>query len=66
MVGVALLGGAVATAFALAVAYYATASAVGLRVDPDTYGIPMVTSSVDFAGVVALVVAAAAFGVVVV
>jgi mgtE-like transporter len=60
---VALVGGLLAVAFALAVAYYGTIGAVALRVDPDTYGIPVVTSAVDFVGVIALVAAATLFGV---
>jgi mgtE-like transporter len=63
IVGVALLGGAVAVGFALAVTYYGTVAAMRLGVDPDTYGIPMVTSSVDFGGAVALLATAALLGV---
>jgi mgtE-like transporter len=53
----------VAVAFVLAVAYYGTVAAFRLGVDPDTYGIPVVTSSVDFAGAFALVLAIVALGV---
>jgi mgtE-like transporter len=60
MVGLSLGAGLVTVAFALAVGYYGTVAATALRADPDTYGIPVVTSSVDFAGVVALVAAVAA------
>ncbi len=56
MVVVSLLGGMVAVLFVIAVAYYGTIAAVRLGADPDTYGIPLVTSSVDFAGAVALIV----------
>jgi cation transporter-like permease len=45
MLAVALLGGAVAFAFALAVAYYGTMVALATGVDPDNYGIPLVTAS---------------------
>lgn len=62
MLAVALLGGAVAVAFALAVAYYGTIVALATGVDPDTYGIPLVTSSVDFGGVIALIAAMAVLG----
>lgn len=61
MVGVALTGGLIAVAFAAVAAYYATVAATTLRVDPDNYGIPVVTSSVDFVGAVALIGAVAAF-----
>jgi mgtE-like transporter len=63
MVEVTMLGGVVAVIFVLAVAYYGTVAAFRLGVDPDTYGIPVVTSSVDFAGAFALVLAIAALGV---
>jgi mgtE-like transporter len=63
MLAVTILGGAVAVAFVLAVAYYGTVAAFRLGADPDTYGIPVVTSSVDFAGAFALVLAIAALGV---
>lgn len=63
MIGLALIGGAAAVGFALTVAYYGTVGSLAIRVDPDTYGIPVVTSSVDFGGVVALIAAAALLGV---
>lgn len=43
-------------------AYYGTIAAWRLKVDPDTYGTPTVTASMDFVGVVALVVAFSTFG----
>ena len=63
MISASLLGGVAAVAFVVAVAYYGTVAAVRLRVDPDTYGIPIVTSSVDFIGAIALIAAAAAVGI---
>lgn len=60
MVAVAAIGGLVATVVAAAVAYYGTVASTVAGVDPDTYGIPIVTSSVDFAGVVALIATVAA------
>jgi mgtE-like transporter len=62
MVAVSLLGAVGAVSCALGVAYYGTIAAVRLRVDPDTYGIPIVTSSVDFLGAVALILAVSALG----
>jgi mgtE-like transporter len=56
MVTASMLGGLLAVLFALLVAYYATSASVAVGVDPDTYGIPIVTSAVDFAGSVALIV----------
>ena len=64
MVAASILGGAFAVAFVTAVAYYGTMASVRVGVDPDTYGIPIVTSSVDFVGAVALVVAIVWLGIV--
>jgi mgtE-like transporter len=59
-----MVGGLCAVACALLVGYYATATAVGIGVDPDTYGVPIVTSSVDFAGAVILIAMLSALGIV--
>jgi len=63
MLQVSLLGGVLAVLFVLAVGYYGTIAAVRFGVDPDTYGIPLVTSSVDFTGAFCLVLAIVAVGV---
>lgn len=63
MVAASMLGGLAAVAFVVAVAYYGTVASVRVGVDPDTYGVPVVTSSVDFVGAVALIVAFVALGV---
>jgi mgtE-like transporter len=63
MLLVTLLGAIVAVTFVLVVAYEGTVAAFRLGLDPDTYGIPIVTSTVDFAGAFALVLAIAALGV---
>lgn len=61
---VATMGaGALAVGFVVVIAYYGTVAAVGIGVDPDTYGIPVVTSSVDFFGAVTLIWAISALGV---
>ena len=59
-----LVAGAGAVAFAIVVAYLSTVAAVRLRLDPDTYGIPVVTSSVDVVGAVLLTGTALLLGVV--
>ena len=64
LVAVALLGGLLATICVVIVAYYTTIVAVRFGLDPDTYGIPMVTSSLDFVGAFALILAIVAVGVV--
>lgn len=63
MVLASLVGGLVAVLFVIALAYYGTIGAWRVDVDPDTYGIPMVTASVDFVGVVALIVTVVALGI---
>jgi mgtE-like transporter len=62
MVGVSLIGGALAVAFVVTVAYYGTLAAYRTGVDPDTYGIPVVSSSVDFVGAFTLIIAIALLG----
>jgi mgtE-like transporter len=62
MVGVSLLGGALAIVFVVAVAYYGTVAAYRTGVDPDTYGIPVVSSSVDLVGAFTLIIAIAMLG----
>ena len=57
-----LTAGIVALAAVALLAYYGTIAAWRLEVDPDTYGTPTVTASMDFIGVVALVVAFSTFG----
>lgn len=59
MIGVSLIGGALAIAFVVAVAYYGTIAAYRTGLDPDTYGIPVVSSSVDLVGAFTLVFAIA-------
>jgi mgtE-like transporter len=63
MVGVSLLAGALAVVFVVAVAYYGTIAAYRTGVDPDTYGIPVVSSSVDFVGAFTLIIAISLLGV---
>lgn len=64
MIAASLLGGAVAMVFVVVVAYYGTIAAVRTGLDPDTYGIPVVSSSVDFVGAFTLILAIAALGIV--
>jgi mgtE-like transporter len=63
MTVVSLLGGLFAVLFVVAVAYYGTIAAVRFGADPDTYGVPLVTSSVDFVGAVALIVVIVTVGI---
>ncbi len=57
LVAAALLGGVVATLMASLVAYYSTIASVRIGLDPDTYGIPLVTSVMDLLGVFTLILA---------
>ncbi len=63
LVAVALVGGLLATFCVVIVAYYTTIVAVRFGLDPDTHGIPMVTSSLDFVGAFTLILAIVAVGV---
>ncbi|MGE3620840.1 MAG: magnesium transporter [Acidimicrobiia bacterium] len=62
MVAASLLGGVLAIAVVLVIAYYGTITAVRAGVDPDSYGIPVVSSSVDLVGALTLVLAIAVLG----
>jgi mgtE-like transporter len=62
MVGVSLAGGIAASLVVVVIAYYGTVVAVRIGVDPDTYGIPVVTSVVDLVGAYALVAAIVVLG----
>lgn len=62
LIAASLLGGVVATLLAAAVAYYSTISSVRAGLDPDTYGIPLVTSSLDLLGALTLILAVEALG----
>ncbi len=62
MVLVSLIGGALAIVFVVAVAYYGTVAAYRTGVDPDTYGIPVVSSSVDLVGAFTLIIAITMLG----
>lgn len=57
LVSAALLAGIVATVMAAAVAYYSTIVSVRVGLDPDTYGIPLVTSVMDLLGAFTLIAA---------
>jgi mgtE-like transporter len=62
MVLLSLLAGALALVFVVAVAYYGTIAAYRTGVDPDTYGIPVVSSSVDLVGALTLIIGIALLG----
>jgi mgtE-like transporter len=63
MMAVSLLGGLVATCFAVLIAYYGAIATFRLGLDPDNHGIPMVTSSMDLFGAFALIMAIVVVGI---
>jgi mgtE-like transporter len=63
LVGIALLGGLLSFSFLFLVAYYAATATFRFGLDPDNHGIPIVTATMDFLGVLCLVAAITAFGV---
>jgi mgtE-like transporter len=63
MLVAALLAGLAAMAVVVVVAYYGAIASLRVGVDPDTYGIPIVSSTVDFVGAVALIITIALLGV---
>lgn len=62
MVGVSVLGGFMATTFAVVVGYYAAVLTHRLRLDPDNHGIPIVTSTLDLFGAFSLILAIVLLG----
>jgi mgtE-like transporter len=62
LVAASLLGGLTAMLVVLVIGYYGTIVTVRLGIDPDTYGIPMVSSTVDLVGALSLVVAISVLG----
>jgi len=64
MLAASMIAGFVTVLFVVALAYYGTTAAWRVGLDPDSVGIPIVTASVDFVGVICLVAAVSAFGLV--
>lgn len=64
LISLALLGGLVATGLAMVVAYYGTIAAVRFGLDPDTWGIPLVTAALDLGGAFAFILTVEALGLV--
>jgi len=64
LVAATMVGGLIATACLVVVSYYSTVVAVRFGLDPDTYGIPIVASTLDFVGAFALILALVWVGVI--
>lgn len=63
VVGISMLAGLIATIAAVWVAYYSAVATFRRGLDPDNFGIPLITSTLDFVGVIALIIALVTFGV---
>lgn len=59
MIGVALIGGLIATCVGVLVAYYGTVATYRFGLDPDNFGVPLLTASMDLVGAFALIAAIA-------
>ncbi|MGI8649763.1 MAG: magnesium transporter [Rubrobacter sp.] len=62
MVGISTLAGLIATTAAVLAAYYGSVISYRLGLDPDTYGIPIITAAVDLLGFLSLIIALIIFG----
>lgn len=62
MLAVSALAGLIATTAAVLAAYYGSAASSRLGLDPDTYGIPIITAMVDLFGFMSLIMALIIFG----
>jgi mgtE-like transporter len=62
LIAVSMLAGAFATTFAVLIGYYSALGAYRLGLDPDSHGIPMVTSSLDLLGALSLILAIVILG----
>lgn len=64
LVLISAIAGSIATVFVCIVAYYTTMSSFRFGLDPDTYGIPVVTSSLDLVGALTVILAMVLTGVI--
>lgn len=62
MLGISALAGLIATTAAVLAAYYGSTVSYRLGLDPDTYGIPVITAAVDLLGFMSLIIALIVFG----
>lgn len=61
MLLVSVIGGLLATTFAVSIGYYTAVLTFRVGLDPDNYAIPMVSSSLDLLGSVSFILAVAVF-----
>ncbi|MBA2374674.1 MAG: magnesium transporter [Rubrobacteraceae bacterium] len=62
MLGISALAGLIATTAAVLAAYYGSTMSYRLGLDPDTYGIPIITAMVDLFGFMSLIISLIVFG----
>jgi len=62
MIGVAMYAGLIATTFSVLVGFYGAVASYRLGLDPDNHAIPIVTSSLDLLGALALILAIVTLG----
>jgi len=62
MMGVSLIAGFLATTAAVVVGFYSAVATYRFGLDPDNHGIPLVTSSLDLLGALALILAIVLLG----
>lgn len=62
MLGISAVAGLIATTVSVFAAYYGSTISYRLGLDPDTYGIPIITASVDLFGFMSLIIAMILFG----
>jgi mgtE-like transporter len=62
MIGISTLAGLIATTAAAFAAYYGSIVSYRVGLDPDTYGIPIITAAVDLLGFISLIIALIVFG----
>ena len=63
LVGVAVLGGMLASGLLFLVSYYAATTSYRFGLDPDNYGVPVVTATMDLLGILCLVTAIGVLGI---
>ena len=63
LVAIAVLGGMLATGLLFLVSYYAATTSYRFGLDPDNYGVPVVTATMDLLGILCLVTAIGALGI---
>ena len=63
LIGIAVLGGMLATGLLFLVSYYAATTSYRFGLDPDNYGVPVVTATMDLLGILCLVTAIGVLGI---